>query len=104
MVAVSKTTTLRSFGFKIELTFAILYTVYIDLKLLHSVLGGFVNESYYIFGVHLTRSMLATTFSHWAYELFVAHGAENEILYNFTQQSPGNRNFVTIFLITHVLF
>ena len=89
MVAVSKTSRLRSFGFKIQLVFAALYAVYIDLTLVLTMMGGLRNVRYHIFGMHLMRSLLSTTFSYWAYKLFVANATDHELLYNFTQQSPG---------------
>ena len=89
MVAVSKSFGLRSFGFIIQFISSALYAVYIDLVLIRTVLGGFKTVSYDIFGLHLMRGLLSTTFSYWAYELFIAHATEHEILYNFVQPNPG---------------
>lgn len=80
---------LRSLGYKIQLIFAALYTAYIDLRLLRTVLGGFHNVRYDVFGIHLMRGMLATMLSYWAYLIFAEHADEHEILHNFSQQSPG---------------
>ena len=89
-LATAGVTRLRSLGFRLELIFASLYAVYIDLMLIREVTAGLDKARYDLFGMHLLRSLVATTFSYWAYEFFVAHSTEHEMLYNFTQQSPGN--------------
>ena len=87
-LVVCKTTILRSLGFKIELSFAALYAVYINLTLLRTVLAG--TDRYDVFGFLMLRALVSTAASYWAYEFFIAKASEHEILYNFTQLSPGN--------------
>ena len=99
-VAICETTPLRSFGFKVQLVLAILYAVYVDIKLLRAVLAGLDDARYTKFGIHLARALLGTTLSYWAYKFFVEHGTEHEMLYNFTQQSPGNF-FNVVFRFRH---
>ena len=69
---------------------AVVYTVYIDMALLHTVFTQLNHmERYDQFGLHMLRALVATTFSYWAYQLFVAHPEEHVILYNWTQPHPG---------------
>ena len=88
--AVSSTSFLLRFGFMIQLVLFTFYAVYIDFTLLRIVFRGLDHAKYDMFGMHLLRSLLATTFSYWAYEFFVKHSKDHEMLYNFTQLSPGN--------------
>ena len=88
--AVSRKAFLPWLGFRIQLILFTFYAAYIDLVLLQKVFRGLDNAKYDMFGMHLLRALVGTTFSYWAYELFVRHSEEHAILYNFTQLSPGN--------------
>ena len=88
--AVSRQAFLPWLGFRIQLILFTFYAAYIDLTLVRTVFRGLDNAKYDMFGMHLLRALLATTFCYWAYEFFVKHSEEHEMLYNFTQLSPGN--------------
>ena len=67
-----------------------LYALYIDMSLLVTVLDGVQNiRRYDQFGMHILRAFISTTFSYWAYKLFVKHPEEHRMLYSFTQTNPG---------------
>ena len=95
--AVSRKAFLPWLGFRTQLILFTFYAAYIDLTLLRKIFRGLDNSKYDMFGLHLLRSMLGTTFCFWAFEFFVRHSEEHANLYNFTQLSPGNQGFSNAF-------
>ena len=73
------------------LTFALclVYTVYINVTLMQTLMHGLRNARYDQLGVHLLRSLMSTSFTYWAHEFFVAHSEKHEMLYNYVQANPG---------------
>ena len=75
--------------FHIQLIWCGLYSLYTLWTLNLSMIHGVDATRYGIFGVHLGRTLLATTLTYWGYAFFVAHADEHQLLYNFVQKGEG---------------
>ena len=70
------------------LAVSIMYGVYINITLLHTVIDRSHRSNYYQLGLHVIRG-LSASFSYWAYKLFLTHRAEHKILYSFIHTNLG---------------
>ena len=73
-----------------------LYAFYVDVTLVHMALHGMRQTEYYQLGAHILQALLTSTFSYWAFELFLRFSGNHKLLYNFTQTSPGEFWFLLI--------
>ena len=74
---------------KILLFISILYSLYINITLILSVLIASDSEGHQSLGIHINRALLSAAFSFWAYELFVVNREGLILLYNFAQTNAG---------------
>ena len=78
----------RAVGWKCFLTSAILYALYINGRMLETLIlkrpAGFAEH-----GNHILRCLQSVIFSYWAYVGFVSYGVEKAIIYNYTLATYG---------------
>ena len=68
---------------------SIVYSFYINVMLIQSLLTTSLLERDANLGIHITRALLSVTCNFWAYELFRVHRDGATLLYNFAQENPG---------------
>ena len=66
-----------------------MYSLYINLTLVIDIYLGLDKIDKFGLGAHLTRAMVSTNWSYWAYQMFVAYFADQAMLYEFAQSNQG---------------
>ena len=64
-----------------------MYSLYINLTLLINIDLGLDKVDKFDLGTHLTRAMVSTNWSYWAYRIFVSCFADQVMLYEFAQSN-----------------
>ena len=77
------------FFFKILLFLSIVYSVYISVMLILSLLIASEFDGHGSLGVHINRAFLTSTMSFWAYEIYLVKREGHNLLYNSVQTSQG---------------
>ena len=67
-----------------------IYAVYINGRLMQRLVWRGTEGDYSSLGIHLVRSIMSVTFSFWAYDGFLLHGGEKQMLYNWIHNKPSS--------------
>ena len=68
---------------------SIVYSLYINLTLVINIYLGPDKIDKFDLGTHLTRAMVSTNWSYWAYQIFVACFLDPAMRYEFAQSNQG---------------